>query len=347
MKIGSKNIGFKNPCFIVAEMSANHGGKFSNAKEIIIKAKEAGADAIKIQTYRAETMTINSSKKDFTINERSPWAHYGSLFKLYKKAYTPWEWQGELFQISKENDIIIFSSPFDASAVDFLENLNTPAYKIASPEINDIPLLNKIAATKKPVILSTGLANYSDITLAIKTLNDGGCMDIGLLKCTSSYPAPFDEINLNTIADYPKKFKCIAGLSDHTIGDAIPVASIPLGAKIIEKHFILDNENTPDSFFSMNFNEFKIMVTKIRSVEKALGSINYNYTKSMLKNISSRRSLYVSKPIKKGDTITRFNIKSIRPAFGLHPKHYAEIIGKKVKLDLHVGDRLTMDILET
>tara|TARA_B100000035_G_scaffold315095_1_gene333877 strand:+ start:1602 stop:2645 length:1044 start_codon:yes stop_codon:yes gene_type:complete len=346
MKIGSKNIGSKNQCFIIAEMSANHGGKFSKAKEIIIKAKEAGADAVKIQTYKAETITIRSSKQDFMINKKSPWAQYDSLFKLYKNTYTPWEWQSELFQIAKENNIIMFSSPFDDSSVDFLENLNTPAYKIASPEINDIPLLRKIATTKKPVLLSTGLANYSDITLAIRTLKNNGCNDIGLLKCTSSYPAPFDEINLNTIVDYPKKFKCIPGISDHTIGDEIPIASISLGAKIIEKHFILNDEITPDSFFSMSFDEFKIMVTKIRNVEKALGSINYDYTKSMLKNINSRRSLYVSKPIKKGDVITKFNIQSIRPAFGLHPKYYDKIIGKKVKLDLQIGDRLTIDIIE-
>ena len=346
MKITNKEIGFGYPCFIIAEMSANHGGKISKAKNIIIKAKEAGADAIKIQTYKPETMTINSRKKDFLINKNSPWAQHGSLFNLYKKAQTPWEWQKELFQLAKENDIIMFSSPFDITSVDFLEKLDSPAYKVASPEINDIPLLIKIATTKKPVILSTGLANYSDLKLAITTLKNNGCNDIGVLKCNSSYPAPFDEINLNTITDYPKRFDCIPGLSDHTIGDAIPIASISLGAKIIEKHFTIDDDKTPDSFFSMNFKDFKIMVEKIRNVEKALGNINYDYTKSMLKNINSRRSLYVSKPIKKGELITDLNMKSVRPAYGLHPKYYHEIIGKRAKLDLKVGDRLTMDIIE-
>ena len=347
MVIKNKKLGKDAKCFIIAEMSANHNGKISKAKEIISLAKKAGADAIKIQTYKAETMTLNSNKKDFLISKDSPWSSHVSMYQLYEKAYTPWEWHSELFEFAEQNDIILFSSPFDTSAVKFLEDLNTPAYKIASPEINDIPLLKEIAKTSKPVILSTGLASFDDLTFAVETLEDNGCNDIAILKCTSSYPAPYEEINLKTLTDYTKKFKCIPGLSDHTLGDAVPIAAIALGAKVIEKHFMIDEEDeTPDSFFSMNYIEFSSMVEKIRNIENALGSIKYDLTKSMLKNMKHRRSLYVSKSIKKGELISDDNIKSVRPAYSLHPKYYDQILGKKVKIDLKKGDRLTLDIIE-
>ena len=347
MLINSQKIGQSAPCFIIAEMSANHNGSLDKAAKIIKKAKEAGADAIKLQTYKAETMTLDSNRKDFQIDEKSPWSQHKSMFNLYEKAYTPWEWQRKLFDIAKENNINIFSTPFDISAVDFLETLDCPAYKIASPEITDIPLIERIALTKKPVFISTGLATYQDLKLAVDTLKDKGSHHIAILKCTSSYPAPYNEINLKTLIDYKNEFDCIPGLSDHTLGDAVPIASVALGAKVIEKHFIIDNdEETADSFFSMNFHDFKKMVEKIRNVEQSIGEINYELTESMLENINSRRSLYVSEPIKKGDCITSNNIKSVRPAYGLHPKYYKKIIGKKVNRNLDIGDRLTFDYIE-
>ena len=277
LKINNKIINKDSPTFIVAEMSANHNGNLSTAKEIMLRAKESGADAVKLQTYKAETITINSQKKDFLINHKSPWYEYKTLHNLYNKAHTPWVWHEELFQFAKELDLIIFSSPFDESAVDFLEDLECPLYKIASPEITDIPLIRKVAQTGKPVIISTGLADFEDLELAVQTLENNNCNQISILKCTSTYPAPFNEINLKTIADFSERFNCVPGLSDHTEGDEVPIASVPLGAKIIEKHFVLDNKDeTADSFFSMDYYEFKSMVNKIRKLynKKILESTN-------------------------------------------------------------------------
>tara|TARA_B100001094_G_scaffold333420_1_gene411941 strand:- start:2387 stop:3451 length:1065 start_codon:yes stop_codon:yes gene_type:complete len=347
LKIENKVIDKDSPAFIVAEMSANHSGNIAIAKEIILKAKESGADAVKLQTYKAETITLDSDKQDFIIDKESPWSNYNTLYNLYDKAHTPWQWHEELFEYANKTGIIIFSAPFDDTAVDFLEELNCPAYKIASPEITDIPLIRRVARTGKPVIISTGLSNFEDLELAVKTLRNNDCNQISILKCTSTYPAPFEEINLSTLADYYEKFQCVPGLSDHTEGDEVPIASISLGAKIIEKHFVLKNDDdTADSFFSMERKSFKKMVKKIRNVENAMGVVNYSITKSALKNSHSKRSLYVSKNIKKGQAITTENIKSVRPGFGLHPKFYDEILGKKVNKNLEKGDRLNFDILE-
>ena len=252
LKIKNKIID-RVPCIYCSRNVANHSGNIAIAKEIILKAKESGADAVKLQTYKAETITLNSDKQDFIIDKKSPWSHYNTLYKLYEKAHTPWRWHEELFDYANKIGIIIFSAPFDITAVDFLEKLNCPAYKIASPEITDIPLIRKVARTGKPVIVSTGLSNLEDLELAVKTLTDNDCNQISILKCTSTYPAPFDEINLTTMVDYSEKFHCVPGLSDHTEGDEVPIASISLGAKIIEKHFVLKNDDdTADSFF---FNE--------------------------------------------------------------------------------------------
>ena len=347
LKIQNRIINKDSPTFIVAEMSANHNGDIAIAKEIILKAQESGADAVKLQTYKAETITLDSDKQDFIIDNESPWSHYHTLYKLYDKAHTPWQWHEELFEYANKIGITIFSAPFDQTAVEFLEELKCPVYKIASPEITDIPLIREVAKTGKPVIISTGLSNFEDLELAVKTLRDNDCNQISILKCTSTYPAPFDEINLSTLADYSEKFQCVPGLSDHTKGDEVPIASISLGAKIVEKHFVLNNdEDTADSFFSMNHKNFKKMVNKIRNVENAIGVVNYNITKSALKNSHSKRSLYISKNIKKGETISKKNIKSVRPGFGLHPKFYDEILGKKVNKNLEKGDRLNFDVIE-
>jgi pseudaminic acid synthase len=330
--------------FVVAEMSGNHGGNLDKAKEIIRIAKRSGADAVKLQTYKPETITLDSDKEDFLIPESDPWYYKKTLFNLYREAYTPWEWHQELFNEAKRNNILLFSSPFDTTAVDLLEDLGNPIYKIASPEVTDIPLLERIANTKKPVILSTGLAELSDLDLAVSTLRNNGCLDLVLLKCTASYPAPEENMNLRTIPDLQDRYDCIAGLSDHTLGIGIPLAAVALGARVIEKHFVLSkDDNTVDAFFSLDPSELSLMVHEIRKIEKALGRIDYTVPGNVENKFNARRSLYVSKSIKKGELITENNIKSVRPAHGLHPKYYKDILGKSVSRDLDCGDRLTWD----
>jgi pseudaminic acid synthase len=264
------------------------------------------------------------------------------LYNLYKQAYTPWEWHEELFKVAKEEGLISFSSPFDKDSVDFLENLNVPAYKIASFEITDIPLIDYVAKKGKPIILSTGIAKIEDIQLALKTCRDAGNNQIALLKCTSSYPAPINEANLNMIQDFSKKFNVIPGLSDHTIGSTVPIVATVLGAKIIEKHFIIDRSiGGPDSSFSMNENEFTEMVKSIRDAEQSLGKVDYALTDKQIKGRDFARSLYIVQDINKGDLFTNSNIRSIRPGFGLHPIHLNEFIGKKASINLKKGTRLS------
>ncbi len=346
MHFGQKIISQSSPTFIIAEMSANHNGDFEKAIEIIRVAKECGADAIKLQTYRADTITLDCNRDDFLIPSESPWEKHRTLFSLYEKAHTPWEWHEALFQEAIKQGIEIFSSPFDTTAVDFLENLGVIAYKVASPEITDIPLLKKIASTQKPIILSTGVAELEDISLAVQTLRQEGCSDIILLKCTTAYPAPPEEINLRTITHMAETFECLTGISDHTLGIGIPVAAVALGAKVIEKHFVLDNtENSVDAFFSLDPSGFKEMVDEIRKVEKALGKVTYDLTESARKNIRGRRSLYISKSILAGECLTLDHIKSVRPGFGLHPKYQETIIGESVNQDLKRGDRLSWDVI--
>jgi pseudaminic acid synthase len=347
IQIGTKKIGPDEPCLIVAEMSGNHDGDFEKAKQIIHKAFESGADAIKFQTYKPDTITLESDREDFRIPSNSPWGKYKTFYDLYKKAHTPWEWIDKLFEESRNIGLEPLSSVFDPTSVDFLEGLNCPVYKVAAPEITDIPLLKKIGQTKKPVAVSTGLATLSDIDLAVQTLRQHGSPDIVLLKCTTAYPTPFDEINLRTIPHLAETFQCLVGLSDHTLGIGVAVASICLGAKVIEKHFVLDkNEGSIDGFFSMEPDEFRQMVEEVRKVEKGIGVVNYDITPAAQKNLNGRRSLYVSADINKGEQFTMDNVRSVRPSCGLHPKHLDSILGKRANRDLIYGDRLSWDMID-
>lgn len=347
VKIGNFELGKGRPTFIVAEMSGNHGGSLERAIQLIRAAKRAGADAIKLQTYTADTITLNSDKEDFTLSSDSPWVTHNTLWDLYNKAHTPWEWHLPLFQEARKIGIEIFSSPFDESAVELLESLNVLLYKIASPEITNIPLLEKVAKTGKPIIISTGICDLSDIELAITTLRNAGAKDIIILKCTTAYPAPAEESNLLTIPDLMERFNVLSGLSDHSVGTAAAIATVALGGSLIEKHFTLDDgEETVDSFFSSAESEFTQMVKDIRFIDKALGKISYEISPSAISSLKGRSSLYVSSSIKKGDIFTSDNIKAVRPSLGMHPKYYKEILGKKALINLELGDRLTWDVIE-
>jgi pseudaminic acid synthase len=342
MKIGKHSL-VTDKCFIIAELSANHNGSLDTAIQTIKAAKKAGADAIKLQTYTADTMTLKSSKSDFLIKSGTIWDGQ-FLHSLYQEAYTPWEWHEELFRVAREEGLECFSSPFDFSAVDFLENLNVPAYKIASFEITDIPLIEYVAKKKKPIILSTGIAEKEDIKLAIDTIRNAGNNEIAVLKCTSSYPAPVNEANLCMIQQMANDFGVIAGLSDHTMGFVAPVVAVTLGAKIIEKHFILDRSiGGPDASFSLNTEEFSQMVKAVREAEQAVGEVNYDLTPKSKAGRVFSRSLYFVKDMKAGDVITDECIRSVRPGFGLHPKFYKDILGKKVRRDVELGDRVQED----
>lgn len=335
-----------NHIFIIAELSANHNGSLNTALESIKAIKRAGADAIKLQTYTPDTITIDAKTNDFKIKQGTIWdGQY--LYDLYKKAYTPWEWHEQLFQLAKKESLICFSTPFDKTAVDFLETLNSPIYKIASFEITDIPLIEYAAQKMKPMIISTGIATDIDIQLAVDTCRNVGNNDITLLKCTSSYPAPIEEANLVMIKDLQQRFNVKVGLSDHTLGIVTPIVAVSLGAKVIEKHFILNKQiESPDASFSLDEMAFTEMVNVIRLVEKAIGEINYNLTDKMKSGREFCRSLYVVKNIKAGEYITEENVRSIRPGFGLHPKHYKEILGRKALIDLVRGTPLKMDLLQ-
>jgi pseudaminic acid synthase len=344
MKISSFNINSESPVFIIAELSANHNGSLAAAIETIRAAKRAGADCIKLQTYTADTLTIDSNKDDFLI-KGTIWDGK-NYFQLYKEAFTPWEWHEELMKVSKEEGLICFSSPFDKTAVDFLEELDVPAYKIASFEITDIPLIEYVASKGKPIILSTGIAELEDIELALDACRRMGNHDIALLKCTSSYPAPIDEANMLMVKDLAERFGVISGLSDHTMGTTVPVVATVFGAKIIEKHFILDRSiGGPDASFSMNEAEFTAMVKAVREAESAIGVVDYTLTQKQAKGKDFSRSLYVVENIKTGDLVSEKNVRSIRPGFGLHPKYYSEVIGKTVKKNLEKGDRLSLDLI--
>lgn len=333
---------FENKIFIVAELSANHGGSLKLAKETVKAAKRSGADAIKFQTFRPDTITLDSKFNDFLVSQGTIWdGRY--LYDLYEEAHTPWEWHEELFNLAKSEGLICFSTPFDKTSVDFLENLNNPIYKIASCEITDLPLIKYIASKKKPVIISTGIANQEDIELAIKTIREAGNNKIVLLKCTTSYPAPLNEANLLTLLDYKSKFNIIPGISDHTLGITAPIVAASLGARVIEKHFILNRDlGGPDASFSLNEEEFKKMVNSVRETEQLLGHITYDLSDKQLEGRNFSRSLYVVNDIKKGEKITVENIKSIRPGYGLHPKYFEEILGKSVNRDLLRGERMDL-----
>lgn len=346
MKIGNFEINESSEVFIIAELSANHNGSLETAIETIKAAKRAGANCIKLQTYTADTITLDCKKDDFKISQGTIWdGKY--LHDLYQEAYTPWEWHETLYNVANKEGLICFSSPFDKTAVDFLEKLNTPAYKIASFEITDIPLIEYVASKGKPIIISTGIAEYEDIKLAIETCRKAGNDQIILLKCTSSYPAPIDEANLVMIKKMANDFGVMTGLSDHTIGYLVPVSAVCFGAKVIEKHFILDrNIGGPDASFSMNEAEFTEMVQVIRTVESSFGTESYELTEKQKNGRSFSRSLYVSENITEGDLITEKNIKSVRPGYSLEPKFYDEIMGKRAKKSFTIGDKIKKEDFE-
>lgn len=340
------NMSSDNHVYIIAEMSANHLQDLNKAKEIIKAAKESGADAIKIQTYRPDTITVDCYGDEFLCTPGSPWEGM-NLFELYKTAYTPWEWHDELFACAKENNISMFSSPFDLTAIDFLKKYDMPAYKIASYEINDIPLIKKAAMTGKPVIISTGLANLADIELAVDTCKSVGNNNVILLKCVSEYPTPYEDINLQTMVNMKEVFGCPVGLSDHSLGSAVSVAAVALGAKVIEKHFILSRaDGGPDSMFSMEPAEFKKMVEDIRNIEKAVGHVTYTLSDRQKKSKERSRSLYVVSDMKEGEVFSPENLRSIRPGYGLHTKYYEDILGKKATQDLKKGTALKWEYIK-
>lgn len=342
MQIGKHEISRDSRAFIIAELSANHNGSLETAIETVRAAKRAGADAIKLQTYTADTITIDSRKEDFII-KGTIWEGR-NLHDLYSEAYTPWEWHERLMEVAKEEGLECFSSPFDPTAVEFLEGLNVPAYKVASFEITDIPLIELIASKGKPVIISTGIATEEDIDWALEACHRMGNTEIALLKCTSSYPAPIEEANLVMIRDFAERYGVIVGLSDHTLGATAPVVSVCMGAKIIEKHFILDRSiGGPDASFSMNEVEFTDMVNAVREAEKALGVVDYRLTEKQQKGKDFSRSLYAVADVEEGEVFTEKNIRSIRPGYGMHPRFYREILGKKAKHRMEGGDRLSLD----
>lgn len=339
MNIGTFNIGGTG-VFIIAELSANHNGSIENALAHVKAAKQAGADAIKLQTYTADTITIDAKTDDFRLKQGTIWdGKY--LHELYKEAYTPWEWHQQIFEAAKTEGLICFSSPFDFTAVDLLEKLDAPAYKIASFEITDIPLIEYTASKGKPIIISTGIAEEEDIQLAVDACRRVGNHEIVLLKCTSSYPAPFNEANMVMIPEMAARFGVLTGLSDHTMGITVPVVATALGAKVIEKHFIIDRSiGGPDASFSLNIEEFTAMVKAVREAEQATGRVDYHLTPKQKTGREFSRSLYIVKDVKAGDIITAENIRSIRPGYGMHPKYYHAVLGKTFKQDMKKGSRL-------
>ena len=345
MIIDNYTIDSQSPVFIIAELSANHNGSLETALETVRAAKRAGADCIKLQTYTADTITLDSDKEDFVI-KGTIWDGK-KLHPLYQEAYTPWEWHAEIYKVAKEEGLICFSSPFDKTAVDLLEELNSPAYKIASFEITDIPLIEYVASKGKPIIISTGIAEQEDIELALDACRRMGNNDIALLKCTSSYPAPIEEANMIMVKDLADRYNVISGLSDHTIGSTVPIVATAFGAKIIEKHFILDRSiGGPDASFSMNEEEFTAMVKAVREAEKAIGVVDYTLTEKQAKGRDFSRSLYIAEDIKAGEVFTEKNLRSVRPGFGLHPKYFNELLGKKAKTDLEKGTPIQLDFAE-
>lgn len=345
MFMKANNLELGNSVFIIAELSANHGGKLEVALETVRAAKRAGADAIKLQTYTADTITIDCKTDLFKINQGTHWdGQY--LYDLYKGASLPWEWHKPIMEEAAKEGLVCFSSPFDNTAVDFLEELNVPAYKIASFEITDIPLIEYVASKNKPIIISTGIAGLEDIELAVDACRRVGNDDITLLKCTSEYPADPKDANLITIPDMAKRFGVKVGLSDHTMGASAPVVATALGAKVIEKHFILDKAiGGADAHFSMDEREFAEMVEAVRMAEKLLGEVDYTVTEKKKKSRNFSRSLFVVKDIKAGEVFTAENVRSIRPGHGLHPKYYKIVIGKESLHDLKKGEPLSLEMV--
>ena len=345
IEIGRRRIGAGEPVYCIAEVSANHNQDFETAVRIVQAAKDSGADAVKLQTYTPDTITIQSNRECFQVGGGTLWDGR-SLYDLYKEAYTPWEWQPKLKKVADDLGMQCFSSAFDASAVDFLETMDVPAHKVASFELVDLPLIQKMAATGKPLIMSTGMATLEEIEEAVRTARRAGATQIALLKCTSAYPAPANEMNLRTIPELARRFDVPVGLSDHTMGIAVPVAAVSLGACIIEKHLTLARAaGGPDSAFSLEPEEFRAMVEGVRTAEKALGSVHFGVSERESRSRVFRRSLFVVRDVKKGELFTSENVRSIRPGDGLHTRHLAEVLGKTAALDIVQGTPLSWDLV--
>jgi N-acetylneuraminate synthase len=343
--IDGRKIGYRCKPYIIAELSANHNGSIDKALETIEMAKQAGADAVKLQTYTPDTMTIDCDLPEFQI-EGGLWDGY-NLYDLYKWAHTPFEWHQAMFKKGREIGITVFSTPFDESAVDLLEDLEAPAYKIASFELTDLPLIKRVAQTGKPMIMSTGMANYEEIADAVKTARENGCKELAVLHCISSYPAPVDQANLATIPDLAREFDCVVGLSDHTLGTVVSVASIPMGASLIEKHVTLSREDKgPDSEFSLEPHELKVLCQNTESAWKAIGRAGYERKVAEEANVRFRRSIYFVKALKEGDEIKESDIRRIRPGFGLPPKYFNDIVGKRVTGDVFFGTATSWELID-
>lgn len=345
IQIAGRWIGYEFPPYVIAELSANHNGKLETALRIIEEAKKAGADAIKLQTYKPDTITLKSDREEFCI--RGGLWDGRTLYDLYEEAHMPWEWHRPLFDYARKLDITIFSSPFDPTAVDLLEDLNVPAYKIASFEAVDLPLIKYVASTGKPMIISTGMANADEIQEAIDAAHEGGCKELAVLHCVSGYPAPAEDYNLRTIPDMMKRFGLVTGLSDHTLDNTTAIASVAMGASIIEKHFTLDRSGGgPDDSFSLEPAELAALCRDSKTAWLASGKVNYARTNSEMGNVMFRRSLYFVKQLKAGDTITPDAIRSVRPGFGLPPKFLEEILGRKVKVDISANTAVSMNFID-
>lgn len=346
IKIGDKFVGKKHKPFIIAEMSGNHNQSLDKALEIVEAAAESGVDALKLQTYTADTMTLDIDEGDFFIDDPNNLWKGSSLYNLYQKAYTPWEWHESIFDRCRELGIIPFSTPFDETAVDFLEQLNVPCYKIASFENTDIPLIKKVASTGKPLIISTGMATVTELDETVRNAKEAGCKELILLKCTSTYPATPENSNLLTLPHMKELFQCEVGLSDHTLGVGVGVASVVLGATIIEKHFTTSRkEGGVDSAFSMEPDEMRSLVIETERAWQSLGRVSYGPTITEEPSLKHRRSLYITKDIKEGDTLTADNMRAIRPGNGLPPKYYEELLGKKIKRKVKRGTPVSWNIL--
>lgn len=345
IQIAGRKIGLDQPPYIIAEMSANHNGSLDRAKQLILEAKNAGADAVKLQTYKPDTITLNSQNPEFQLTE-GLWAGK-NLYELYEWAHTPWEWHKPLFDYAKEIGITIFSSPFDFTAVDLLEDLNTPAYKIASFELVDLPLIKYVASTGKPLIMSTGIASLEEIEEAVAAAQEAGAKELALLHCVSGYPAPAEDYNLKTIPDMQARFGLNIGLSDHTLDNTTAIASVALGATIIEKHFTLDRQGGgADDSFSLEPQDLQELCTTAKTAWQSLGRVNYDLKPSEINDQKNRRSLYFIKEMQAGELITPTHIKSVRPAKGLAPKYYDQLIGKKVVQDISYATPTSWDLIE-
>lgn len=346
IKINNRKIGPSHPVYIIAEMSANHNQDFEAAVELIRIAKDCGVDAIKIQTYTPDTITLDCDNEYFRIGKGTIWEGR-TLYDLYSEAYTPWEWHPKLKKIANELGLDFFSTPFDSTAVDFLEEMDVPVHKIASFELVDIPLIKKVAATGKPVIMSTGMGTLAEIDEAVRTFREAGGKELLLLKCTSSYPAPYETMNLQTIPNMQETFGVPCGLSDHSLGIEVPVAAVALGACVIEKHFIKSrSEGGPDSAFSLEISELKTMVKAVRNTEKALGRVQFQVTEKEKAGQIFRKSIFVSKDIAEGERFTEENIRCVRPGYGIHTRHYATVLNKVSSADLKAGTPLSFNYIK-